>query len=206
MDEFPPNSQKAKAAQPKRVERVTSAEVVRRRRPLGKQFTQTFFGGDAKTAGQYVISNVMVPAAREALVEVASSWFERVVYGESRHRRGAPPSAYGHINYSRQSMGARTADDRPPLPTPSRAGRARHNFNELVIQHRQEAEEVIERMFDILSQYDSVSVADLYELTGIAASHVDHKWGWTDLHGAQVGRVRGGGYLLDLPKPVPLGR
>ena len=208
MEAFPPNSQKAKTPgrEPKKVERVTSAEVVRRRRPLGKQFKNTFFGGDANTAVQYMISNVLVPAAKEAIVEAASSGFEKLVYGDTRPRRGAPTSGYGHINYNRMG-GPKAQDDRPPSPRGiSRGGRARHDFGELVIQHRQEAEEVLERLYDILGKYDTVTVADLYELVGLASSHTDHKWGWTDLHGAQIGRSRGGGYLLDLPDPESLER
>lgn len=85
----------------------------------------------------------------------------------------------------------------------SRASRTRHDFNDIVIQYRPEAEEVVSRMFDLLERYGSVEVADLYELTGIASSHTDHKWGWTDLRGARVRPIRGGkdGYLLELPEP-----
>lgn len=210
MEAFPPNSQTAKKAapEPKKVQRVTSASAVRRRRPLGKQFGQTFFGGDAHTAVHYMITNVLVPAAKEAIVEAASSGFEKLVYGDTRPRRGgAPPSAFGHVQYNRMTQNHQR-DDRPPLPSRglSRGGRARHDFGELLIQHRQEAEEVIERMYDIISKYDTVTVADLYELVGINASHIDHKWGWTELRGAQVGRARGGGYILELPEPEPLAR
>jgi hypothetical protein len=85
----------------------------------------------------------------------------------------------------------------------SRQARARHDFDEIVLESRTEAEEVIDRLFDLVSRYESATVADLYELVGLASSHTDHKWGWTDLRGAGVSRVRGG-YLLDLPDPHPL--
>jgi hypothetical protein len=86
----------------------------------------------------------------------------------------------------------------------SRRSRARGAFDELIIPSRQEAEEVIERMFDILSRYGAVSVADLYELTGVQSSHTDMKWGWAELRGAKAVRLRQGGFLLDLPEPEPL--
>jgi hypothetical protein len=59
-------------------------------------------------------------------------------------------------------------------------------------------------MFDILSRYEVVLVADLYELTGIQTSHTDHRWGWNSLRGAKVVPIRGKGYLLDLPEPTQL--
>src|SRR3954454_10116741 len=95
--------------------------------------------------------------------------------------------------------------DRPPPASMSRRARARHDFDEIVLESRGEAEEVIDRMYDLLSRYDSVSVADMYELTGIQSAHTDQKWGWTDLRGSTVTRTRAGGYLLDLPEPQPLG-
>lgn len=206
MDQFPPNSKTVKTADrdPKRVERVTSANAVRRRRSLGKQFKHTFFGGDAHTAMEYMITSVILPSVKEMLVEAMSSGFERLIYGDSRPRRGAPMGPLGQISYNRMSA-SRRPDDRPPLPPRmSRQARARHAFDEIVIQSRQEAEEVLDRLYDLVSRYDSATLADLYELTGLESSHVDHKWGWSDLHGSAIGRVRGGGYLLDLPEPEPL--
>lgn len=207
MEDFPPNSKKMKtgAAEPKKIERVTSVEAVQRRRPLGKRFAHTFFGGDARTAVNYMIGNVLIPAAKEALVEAASSGFEKLVYGEAKPRNRGMPQGYGpKINYSRMGQASQAE---PPMTTGlSKAGRARHNFGELLIQQRQEAEDVINRMYDILDKYEVVMVSDLYSLVGLTATHVDHKWGWIELKGAQVGRARGGGYVLDLPEPQPLGR
>lgn len=204
MDQFPPNSRKA-TGEPKRVERVTSGNAVRRRQPLGKQFKSTFIGGDGKTALQYVIFNVFIPSAKETLVEGAHSWIEKLIYGDHRPGRrglGAPPSgAYGYVNYQQQSQ----RPSRPQLPQQlPRSIRARQTFDEIVIPSRQEAEEVLDRLFDLISKYESVTVADLYELTGLASSHTDHKWGWEDLQGSTVGRLRGGGYLLNLPEPQSL--
>jgi hypothetical protein len=206
MEPFPGNSAKTRAADrdPKRVERVTSS-AVRRRKPLGKQFKHTFFGGDARSAIEYMIAEVLVPAAKEAIVDAMSSGFEKLVYGESRRKRGPGPmaGALGYVSYNRQGAQRGPATVEPQRM--SRQARARHAFDEIVIGSRTEAEEVLDRMYDLLSRYDSVAVADLYDLTGIESSHTDHKWGWRELHGSGVGRVRGGGYVLDLPEPEPLG-
>jgi hypothetical protein len=85
----------------------------------------------------------------------------------------------------------------------SRRARARHDFDEIVLETRGEADEVIDQLYEIVSRYDSATVADLYELVGLASTHTDNKWGWTDLRGAGVTRVRSG-YLLDIPEPRPL--
>lgn len=112
--------------------------------------------------------------------------------------------ALGYVSYNRMGRQPQR-DDRPPMPqTLSRMSRARQSFDEIIIPSRQEAEEVLDRLFDLISKYDTATVADLYELTGLSSSHTDHKWGWEELRGASVGRIRGGGYLLNLPEPQSL--
>jgi hypothetical protein len=209
MEEFPPNSKKAQegSREGPRVERVTSADAVRRKRSLGKQFKETFISGDAKTAWHHVLLNVLIPSGQDMFAEAWHAAVDKMIYGEHRsgRRRGygsAPPSgATGYINYRGMSQ----QDDRPPMPRGiSRRARARNDFDEIILASRSEAEEVLDRLFEVISRYEEASVADLYELTGLESSHTDHKWGWTDLRGASVARVRSGGYLLNLPDPEPL--
>lgn len=210
MQDFPANSQKARARpeeqreQPKRIERVTSGEAVRRKKGLGRQFKDTFIGGSARMAFEYVTMEVIVPSVKDLLAEAVHSGVDKWIHGESRPRRRATPPTYsnvGHVNYNSPRM----QDAKPPSPRPlSRQSRTRQEFDEIVIQSRQDAEEVIDRLFDILSHDGLVTVADLYDLTGIQSSHTDHKWGWTNMRGAKATRIRSGGFLLDLPQPEPL--
>lgn len=203
MDQFPPNSRKAREGTqqpPKRVTQVTKASAVRRKPGLGKQFTSTFIGGSANMAFHYMISNVLIPSIRDMMAEAGREGIDRLFYGDSRRGPRPGPSPYGRVQYNQPVQRTQPAVQQV-LP---RQARVRHAFDEILIPTRQEAEEVLDRMFDTLSQYESVNVADLYELTGIQSSHTDLKWGWTELRGASVGRARGGGYILDLPDPEPL--
>ena len=206
MEEFPPNSKTTKApaapvTEDKNIERVIQTEATLRKKPLGRKFMDTFFGTDLKSVFEYVVSDVLAPAAKDMIVEAGSQGLERMIFGDTNSRRrssgGVTPT--GHINYNR--MGRQS---RGPSPTPQNRVRARHNFDEVVLQSRAEGQEVLSRMYDILSRYESVTVSDLYELVGLRGDHTDLKWGWTDLHGASVDRLRNGGFLLDLPQPEPL--
>lgn len=203
MNEFPPNSDASKSEPrgEKKIERVTS-EARRRKKPLRKQFSETFMAGDPRGALQYVLFDVMLPAAKDMIVDAGSSYIEKLIFGDKRRRGGStvPQSGpTGLINYGAVSRGIPA----PPRGLSQRA-RARHNFDEIVLTSRPEAEEVIDKLFELVSKYDSASVSDLYELVGFSTAHTDHKWGWTNLSGAGVSRVREG-YLLDLPEPQPLG-
>lgn len=204
MEDFPPNSDASKSGSPKRVERVTSSEARRRKKPLRKQFRETFVANDTRSTFQYVLFDVLVPAAREMIVDAGESYLRRLILGDGRRRGGGPsPMAgpTGIVQYHRMAQNAQAPQSATMM---SRRARARHDFDEIVLSARSEAEEVIDRLFDLISKYDSASVADLYELVGFESAHTDYKWGWTDLRGAGVARVKEG-YLLDLPEPTPIG-
>jgi hypothetical protein len=202
--EFPPNSKISKKSniQDKDITPVVSSGAVRRKKSLRKQFTETFVAGDAKTAVRYVAFDVLLPAAKDMVVDSFTQGIEKLIFGDSRRRGSTPPQAgpTGYVSYNRYAMGGRSSG---PSRAISRQARARHNFDEIVLDDRVEAEEVIDKLFELVSRYESATVADLYELVGLGSTHTDHKWGWTDLHGSGVSRIRGG-YLLDLPEPEPL--
>lgn len=207
MDEFPANSNKARATTEPRekIKPVTSAKKAGKK-GLGRQFKETFFSGNGKDAAAYMAEAVIVPAIRDTLHEALQAGIERVIYGD---RASSPRRGYS-TPWSNQGENTRVAYDRisssgtKPQRSMSRQAKSRHSFDELIIDTRQEAEEVLERMYDILSQYGEVSVAHLYELTGIRSDHTDMKWGWTNLRGSKAVRLRQGGFLLDLPSPISL--
>jgi hypothetical protein len=203
--EFPPNSDVSKREddiQDKKIEPVTS-DVVRRKKPLRKKFSEMFIAGSAKTAIGYALWEVLLPATKDTVVEVITQGVEKLFFGDSRRRGSLPPQSgpTGYVSYNRYSMQNRASS---PQRAMSRQARARHDFDEIVLEGRTEAEEVIDRLYEVISRYESATVADLYQLVGLSSSHTDYKWGWTDIRGAGVSRSRDG-YVLDLPEPIPLG-
>jgi hypothetical protein len=103
------------------------------------------------------------------------------------------------VNYS----GRYSGDREPPRRPMSREARARHDFNEIVLENRTEAIEVLEAMVARIVRYGAVTVADLYDFVGTTGSFADQRWGWSDLTTADVRQVPGG-FLLDLPAPEPI--
>jgi hypothetical protein len=203
MQDFPSNSRFGRETeQPReRIEPVTSAEAVRRKRGLGRQFKETFFLGSSKDALSYGLEDVVVPAIRDTLHDFLRSSLDRWIFGEGhrpRMTRSSPLTANSRTDYTPYNKISSPPQTQRPM---SRRARARHELDELVIPSREEANEVLDRMFEILSKYGMVSVAELYELTGIEPAHTDVKWGWTSLRGAKAMRLRQGGFLLDLPTP-----
>lgn len=207
--QFPPNSISRKSSDAgkdeKKVEKIVTGEVTRRKKPLGKRIAETFVAGEAKGVGSYIIFDVLIPAFKDVFADVVSQGIEKMLFGEARstsRRTGMRPGGGTHVSYNRYSTPS-YQNRREERPQQSRRSRASHDFDEIVLATRFEAEEVIDRLFDLVSRYEQATVNDLYDLVGISGDFTDEKWGWTDLRGAGVTRINNG-YLLDLPKPEPL--
>lgn len=215
MENFPSNSHRTKPAhteevkpEEKKVTQVVTGEVTRRKKPLGKRLSETFIGGDATSVWSYVAFDVMIPAAKDMIADAFSQGVERMLFGDVRSpsRRGGGSrygSPAGHVSYNRFSGSGTRREREETRPRMSPRARASHDFDEIILDTRAEAEEVLERMFDVMNQYQQVTVADLYDLVGVTGNYTDQNWGWQELRGAGVTKA-GRGYLLDLPKPESL--
>lgn len=76
---------------------------------------------------------------------------------------------------------------------------------ELVYETRADAEKVLDGMSEIIDEYGFVTVADLYDISGLpGAYYTDSKIGWKgSIKEPTVKRVRSG-YIIDLPEPEVL--
>jgi hypothetical protein len=215
MEDYPANSRAAKkrveeprtkaAPKEKKIEKVVTGSVVQRKRSLGKRFHDTFIGSDSRSVGQYIVMDVLVPATKDMIHDVITSYVERMLFPDSRpvvrRRASSSGGGVGRINYSSSSSIRRDPREEERRRHVSSGSRSRHDFGEIVLEKRVEAEEVIDRMAAQIEEYGQVSVADLYDMVDVTSAFTDNKWGWYDLEGARVRYVRNG-YLLDLPRPV----
>lgn len=207
--DLPGNSNVGKDREHKKLEQITVNEVSRRKKPLGQRLFSTFIAGDPKQVVQDVIFNVMIPAARDMIVDAATRGFEQWFYGDDRTARSRstsrPSGGNGYVSYNRFASGtptsalARRDDVRPG----NRPARDMHSPDDIVVGTRAEAEMIVDRLFDIVNRWEQATVHDLYELVGITGEPIDQKWGWTSMEGATFRRI-GTGYLLVLPKLEPL--
>lgn len=211
MEEFPNNSQRAKQGSPQDIdiEKIIEGDATVRKPSGWKRFRQSFIAGDASSVGEHVFWNLMLPAAQDAIADMARTFIEMMIYGYKRNRYsgpGGPPvvgfGSTSKFNYSGISSGSRQISG---PGAPAMEPHQRFSPNDIIVATRAEADGIISRMFEILEEYHAVTVANLYALVGVSADYMDHKYGWTNLDSADVRRVREG-VLLVLPPPQDLGR
>ena len=208
---YPGNSHKVRdsSATPereKKVEKVISGNVVQRKKGLGKKIAETFSGDDMNSVGSYVLFEVLLPAAKNMFFDAVTQGFERAIFGESKRRISTGTRVGGYTAYNRMSApGSYSGGSMARNESRSISPRARavHDFDEVVLATRGEAEDVLDSLGNIIEEYGVATVVDLYDLVGITGSFTDEKWGWSDLRGATVNHIRDG-YLLNLPKTQPI--
>lgn len=208
MDEFPGNSQRTRPERPrkelqKKVSKVTSGEVLRRKKSRAKRFKEMFTGGDSRSMWEAVVEDSLIPAFKDMIYDAFEFGMQGILFGgERRGRGGRGRPGMGHVNYQSRSQ-YRSDPRREDSREMTRRGRSTHDFDEIIVQSRHEAEDVLDNLFELVSKFEEASVADLYDMVDITPTPQDQRWGWTDLSGARAVRVNGG-YLLDLPRPEPL--
>lgn len=200
---YPGNSKKEKAQKkespppPKKVESVVTGDVTRRRKSAWFRAKESIISEDTGSVGQYVVLEVLLPAFKNMLSDAVSKGVDALLFGESsriRPSRGDRPG--GTINYTSMARARRVE---PVYGVISPRGRAQHDFNDVILQTRGEAEDVLEGLRQLVDQYQVATVQDFYSLVGITGTFADEKWGWYNLQGAGIRPVRGG-YLIVLPR------
>ncbi|AWN03290.1 hypothetical protein PBI_CAMILLE_43 [Microbacterium phage Camille] len=182
------------------IKQITTGTV--RKKSLGAKFKETFVGDSAESVGQYVLFDIIIPRAKDLIYDIIVGGSERSLFGTSTRastsrRRSQLTDKTDYRGISNSSRrGERDRDEREL----SRRDRANHQFDEVTIPSRGEAEQILDTLLELVDQYDSATVADFYNATGISTDHTDLKFGWTDLSEARIVPARGGGYILDLPR------
>lgn len=195
--EFPSNSYKKKAAKKtdKKIEKVTSGKVVQKKKTLGKKFTEMFLGDDIESVSSYIIYDVIIPAAKNMISDTVSNGIEMLLFGQIKGSRTIRDKNKSYISYNSYHKNK----DKNRVYR----NRARHNFDDIILESRGEAEEVLSHLVDLVEDYGMASVADLYDLVGATSNFTDNKYGWDNLSSASVSRTRDG-YLINLPRVIVL--
>lgn len=201
--DYTPNSHKFKEEQKanqttapaeKKVEKVVKGNVKIKKKSEVRKFADIFLPEDVSNVKSFIVQDVLIPA----LKKVISDTVDTFLYGGGRRGNGA--SNASKVSYSSYYGGDRfdRKDDRPPFDT-----RRGFDLGDVILDTRQEANEVLNRMEELIDSYKKVSVMDLYDLLGKSCDYTCNNYGWTSVRAAEVIRARDG-YLIKFPKPMPI--
>ena len=192
---YTPNSHRYKEEQKqkeneKRAQKVVKGNVIRKKNK-SRTFMNEIISDDARNVKSYVFGEVLIPAIKKALADIVTDGINIILYGESRGRSGR--STVDRVSYSSYSKDNRYSRD-------TRAGLGSgYSYDDITLETRGEAQEVLDTMDEIMDSYGLVRVTDFYDLVGVTGSYTDNKYGWTNIASAEIVRVSDG-YKIKLPR------
>ncbi len=198
MEEYKSNSDKSRqeTASEKKVEAVINGTAKTRKKGEMQKFADVFIAEDATNVKSYILMEVIVPAVKKAISDIVTTGIDMILYGEagrSKRNNSAPKVSYRQY-YNQSSDQVRAGS----------GNRRSIDYDDILFDTRGDAETVLDAMQDIIGQYGTVSIADLYELAHVPNDNFTlNRYGWANLNGSQAVRVRDG-YILKLPRAVPL--
>lgn len=206
MENYTPNSHKYReenkqvpAERPK-MEKIVKGTVKTKKKSEVSKFKDVFISEDAANVKTYLLMDVFLPAVKNLIEDTVTNGIRMILRGETSARRDTDRrSGASRVSYDRlynSSRDDRRYDSRP---------RTGYNFDDLSFDNRGEAEVVLSRLDEAIEAYGLVSVADMYDLAGVTPNHTDYNYGWTNLRNASVRPTRNG-YVLDMPKALPLSK
>lgn len=190
--DYKSNSNKSKLEQKqpeKKVEKIISGSAKVKKKSEVKKLTDVFISEDISNVKSYIWNDVIVPIVKKAISETV----DVILYGESGHsKKKSPASRVSYRSYYEDGDDNRRRDY-------GSIRRSNYDYNDIVLENRGDAEEVLIKLDELIDVYGSASIADLYDMVGMSGSYTDNRYGWEKPGVGSVVRVRDG-WLLKLPK------
>lgn len=183
----------------KHIEAVAQGTKVSKSKSKARRIAEIFVGGDLKETAEHVRDDVAIPALKNFLYDSLSEGLQRILWGETRNDRRRNSTHRDYVGYSRRARESRLSP-KESVQTSARYSRVAQGVDDVVLATRTEAESVLSRMYDLIENYNMVTVAEFYSLVGVSAEFTDENWGWRDLRSANIQHIRDG-FRINLPKP-----
>lgn len=199
MESLKPNSYKYKEEVAETEEReklkpvVGADQVVSTKKSLGRKFAETFLGENLKDVSKYLIWDVIVPGMKNAILDTMSMMF----FGETTSRRAGGRREPDRTSYSSYYRGTSRSSREKRERERDRDDDRAVDYRNIVLKYRQDAEDVVDALYERIEKYEYATVADLLDLVGQTGKYTDNNWGWDRKQDIGIRRVERG-FLIDV--------
>lgn len=202
--EYPSNSKKktSQSAEDRQLEKVVSGTANVRKRSVGTKFAELFLGDEIGNVKSYLIFDMFIPSVKEMIIGGMEMLFFGSTRRSSRNSKSNPSKASYMVDYGSYSRGRKERPERRSAYPDDRI-----EMDDVDYETRGDAEAVLDALRDDIEHYHEATLAAFYQYSGVSNSDFTaNDRGWTNLDmNIRPRRVRGGRYVLDLPRPQILG-
>lgn len=203
VEEYKSNSHKSKEnpSSPVSKKIVTGNVKIQEKHGLAK-VASLFIAEDVSDIKSYIIMDILIPTIRDTIVDIITKGTEMVFCGKNGRTR--KPSSGSRMSYERYYE---PSNNRRDYGRQNGAPSRNQEYQEIVFDTRGDAEMVLEQLRNYIVEYRVARVSDLYDFVEISSdNYTNCDYGWTDLSPskAYVYRSRDGGYMLQLPRALPV--
>lgn len=203
LSELPDNSKTNRQNSEGEKSRKVIKGEVKTRNSLPKKLFRAFIMEDAKSVFDYILYDELIPGVKD----MTRNAIDMAMYGESRPSKSRNKyHSESRVSYDQYYRERDRGTDRNRSNSSDRP-RGINDCADQEFETLADANEVLQNLFEEVVTHDRVSVADFYDFMGVTSvEYTANKYGWRREHleGLKPVRVRGGGYILPLPKAVQL--
>lgn len=169
-----------------------------------KRVAEAFISNERGNIKDHVIFDVVIPAIKNALSDTVSDAVNLLLFGErKRGSKSASRTPYGSF------WASSVSEDRERSRVNESSSRSSMGrYLDAYWESKDDANDVLNCMMELMENYHKVSVADFYGLIddpkNFPIESVHNKWGWKSLAAVSVVRTSNGNYGLSLPRPTHL--
>ena len=202
MNDYPGNSHKSKDVKKtaptdeKKIQKRVSKPAKTKKKGELRKIAEEFIVDDVKNIKTYVITDIFIPTIKDTIWDILTNTLEMFLFnGTKDHRKrgkSSPKISYRDYYDSKNDRGRNYEI------------RDRFDYDDLEFDSRGEADAVLTGMLETIDNYGVVTVSDMYDMADLTAPYTAAKYGWTNIRTAEVVRVRGDGYVIKLPKAMPI--
>lgn len=178
---------------------VQKNAIVSTKKSLGKKFSDSFLSSDGKELKTYIWRDLIIPGIKNWILSSVKmalfneEWDPR----DDRYYTGRSNYSYGgrHYDYSGRYRGR---DDRSTRDRDNRYyADDKIDYRNIILDKRIDAEKIVDMLHDRIDAQGYTTVADLFDLVGVASNYTDNNWGWRRFDDIRIKRVASG-FLIDV--------
>lgn len=190
--DYKSNSHKSKKEvkkEEKKIEKVVTGSVKKKKKNKVTKLTSVFLPEDVTSVKDYILQDALIPAVKKFITDSV----DMILYGETGSKKKRSSSFVSYRDFS---------DKRERKGYNDYKSRTMFDYDDIFLESRRDAENVLKQMHDIINDYGILSVADMFDLVGEPANYTMNKYGWHNIDNAEIVHTREG-YKIKMPRALP---